>query len=77
MAKRVGDLGKPAGKGKKNPSQRILALAAELKSAKEGLRGKLADVVKMLDALVEGDNAIDWAVLGGELFKVCLFFLDQ
>lgn len=57
IAKRVGEAAK--GKGKKKPTP-LAALANDLKTARDGLKGRVDDVVW----LVELDAKPDWAQVG-------------
>ncbi|WOO81229.1 N-alpha-acetyltransferase 25, NatB auxiliary subunit [Vanrija pseudolonga] len=57
IAKRVGEAAK--GKGKKKPTP-LTALANDLKTARDGLKGKVDDVVR----LVELDAKPDWTQVG-------------
>ena len=63
VARRVDEIVKSSGKGKKKLSPRILAFAAELNSAKEGLRRRAGEVVEMLDRMITDDAELDWTLL--------------
>lgn len=71
IAGRVDELAKPAGKGKKKPSPRLVELAGDLKATKEALKARLPEASKILDGLLEEDASIDWpSLVGSDLFEV-------
>ena len=72
MARRVNEIVRSAGKGKKKLSPRILEFAGGLKSAKERLKSRVGDVVEMLDRMVRVDAEFSWTSLANGFSNVGL-----